>query len=176
MSTYLVLSGVGPDRPGLAQAISEAAFEASCNLLNSKMAVLGGEFAILVLLEGPEAALDGFRGRLPELQKKTGLALATKPTAARIRDAMGGSLMVRLQVVGMDHPGIVFRVTSLLVKHSINIAALDTDASPAPVTGTPMFRMNVLAEMRSTTPIRQVKRELLELCDELNMDGTIEAV
>jgi glycine cleavage system transcriptional repressor len=176
MDTCLVLSGLGPDRPGLAQAISEAAFETGCNILNSKMAVLGGEFAILLLLQGAQAALDELRNKISELQTSTGLTLATKSTTARNRDAFGAAILYRLQVVGMDHPGIVFRVTRFLAEHGINITALDTDACPAPVTGTPMFRMNVLAEVRPETSIRQVKEGLLNLCDDLNMDGGIEAV
>ena len=54
MSDYILLSGVGPDKPGIARSISGAAFTAGCSIEDSRMAVLGGEFAILVLIEGTD--------------------------------------------------------------------------------------------------------------------------
>ena len=50
MKEYLVLSGMGPDKPGIVKAISEAAYNTGCSIEDSRMVLLGGEFAILVLL------------------------------------------------------------------------------------------------------------------------------
>ncbi len=54
--SYLVLTAVGPDRPGLVSEISSMVLSAGANLEDSRMAILGGEFALLVLVSGDEKA------------------------------------------------------------------------------------------------------------------------
>ena len=68
MKEYLVLSGMGPDKPGIAKAISEVAYKTGCSIEDSRMALLGGEFAILVLLEGEKKALETFSSSLKEIE------------------------------------------------------------------------------------------------------------
>ncbi|MBW7997570.1 MAG: ACT domain-containing protein [Candidatus Glassbacteria bacterium] len=175
MSEYVVLSGVGPDKPGIARAISGAAFNAGCSIEDSRMAVLGGEFAILVLIEGEAAAVSGFSASLPELEKETGLSLSIRPTAEKTGYKVKEGIPYELTVVGMDRTGIVFRVTELLARFGVNIDNLETEASNAPVTGTPMFRMVLDAEIPGEVPLKKLRAELAELCDELNMDISLEA-
>ena len=176
MKDYLVLSGIGPDRPGIAKAISQAAYKSGCSIEDSRMAVLGGEFAILVLIEGEKLNIEKFGGYLKELEKETGLTLAARRTKSKPDYHVKRGLLYKVVVVGMDRTGIVFRVTELLARHGINIENLETEAHHAPVTGTPMFRMTIIAEVPQEVPVRQVREELASLCDELNMDFTMEAL
>jgi len=176
MKDYVLLSGVGPDKPGIARAISGAAFCAGCSIEDSRMAVLGGEFAILVLIEGGRIDLAKLSDSLPELEKETGLTLAIRPTAARGATKVKSGVPYGLSVVGMDRTGIVFRITELLARYGVNIENLETEASNAPGTGTPLFRMGLEAEIPGDVPVRKLRAELADLCDELNMDFTLEAL
>jgi len=175
MKEYLVLSGIGPDKPGIAKAISEAAYTSGCSIEDSRMAVLGGEFAILVLLEGEKHAVEDFSGRIKELEKQTGLTLALRSTKSQPDYYVKEALPYRIMVVGMDRTGIVFRVTELLARHGINIENLETEAHNAPLSGTPMFRMIINAKVPARVQVRKLREELASLCDELNMDYTFEA-
>ncbi len=175
MSDYVLLSGVGPDKPGIARTISGAAFEADCSIEDSRMAVLGGEFAILVLIEGESGAVKKFTAALPKLEKETGLSLSIRPTAEQAGFKVKEGMPFELSVVGMDRTGIVFRVTELLARFGINIGNLETEAHNAPVTGTPMFRMRLDVEIPGEVPVRKLRRELSDLCDEMNMDFGLEA-
>ena len=47
---YAVLTAIGPDRVGIVDDVSGAVSEGSCNIEESKMAVLGGEFAVIMLV------------------------------------------------------------------------------------------------------------------------------
>jgi glycine cleavage system transcriptional repressor len=176
MKRYLVLSGMGPDKPGIAREISAAAYQAGLGVEDSRMAVLGGEFAILVLLEGEKHALDGFRGAIGALEERTGLTLTVKPTRARPGQRLTGGVAYRIGVVGMDRTGIVYRVTSLLIRHGINIDSLETVARNAPVTGSPMFHMELTVAAPAEVAPRQLREEMAALCDELNLDFTLEAL
>ncbi|HLA41411.1 MAG TPA: ACT domain-containing protein [Candidatus Glassbacteria bacterium] len=175
MSEYVVLSGIGPDRPGIARAISQAAYEAGCSIEDSRMAVLGGEFAILVLVQGDNKQIRDLSGKLPGLEKETGLSLSARPTSSAAEYKVEKGVPFHLQVVGMDRTGIVFRVTELLARHGINIESLETDAYNAPVAGTPMFRLSLDVEIPGQVQVRGIRKELAALCDELNMDFSMEA-
>ena len=146
MKEYLVLSGIGPDKPGIAKAISEVAYTKGCSIEDSRMAVLGGEFAILVLLEGEKKEIETFTSGLRDLELETGLTLSARKTKAR----------PKYQVEKGE--------------------TLETEAHHAPVTGTPMFRMTITAEKPAEVPVRKLREELATLCDRLNMDFTLEAL
>jgi glycine cleavage system transcriptional repressor len=175
MNKYLVLSGMGPDKPGIAKEISEAAFRAGCGIEDSRMALLGGEFAILILISGEERAVKALSDGLRELESRTGLTLSVRPTTSQPAVRVEKGVPYRISVVGMDRTGIVYRVTSLLIRHGINIDALETAARNAPVTGTPMFHMDLTAEVPAAVPVRRLREELAGLCDELNLDFSLEA-
>ncbi len=175
MSDFVLLSGVGPDKPGIARAISGAAFEAGCSIEDSRMAVLGGEFAILVLIEGGSGTVSKFTAALPKLEGETGLTLSIRPTAERGGFVVKEGMPFELTVVGMDRTGIVFRVTELLARFGVNIDNLETVAHNAPGTGTPMFRMRVEVEIPGEVPVKKLRAELSDLCDEMNMDFSLEA-
>ena len=176
MKHHLVLSGIGPDKPGIAREISAAAFESGLSLEDSRMAVLGGEFAILVLLAGDKRGLYGFSGRLASLEKATGLSLTVKSTVSRPEQRVEKGAPVKISVVGMDRTGIVFRVTNLLIHHGINIDNLETTARNAPVTGSPMFHLELTAVVPAAVSLRGLREELANLCDELNLDFSLEAL
>ncbi|MCE5272533.1 ACT domain-containing protein [bacterium] len=176
MRHYLVLSGLGPDKPGIARELSAAAFETGLSLEDSRMAVLGGEFAILVLLAGDKHGLESFSRRIEELEAATGLSLNLKPTLARPEQRVEAGAPVRISVVGMDRTGIVFRVTNLLIRHGINIDSLETAARHAPVTGSPMFHLELTAAVPEDVSLRGLREELASLCDEMNLDYTLEAL
>ncbi len=54
MANYALLSAVGKDKPGIVAAVSAVLFQAGCNIEDSTMARLGGDFAIMLMLRLPE--------------------------------------------------------------------------------------------------------------------------
>jgi glycine cleavage system transcriptional repressor len=176
MTKYLVLSGMGPDKKGIAKAISEAAFNSGCSIEDSRMAKLGGEFAILALISGDEKALEAFREQEKVLETGTGLALTLRETSALPTANEENNLPFKVTVVGLDRTGIVFRVTNLLVRHGVNIGSLETESRHAPVSGTPIFHLSLIAEVPASVSVRRLREELGDLCDELNMDYSLEAI
>ncbi|MBM4190467.1 MAG: glycine cleavage system protein R, partial [Betaproteobacteria bacterium] len=105
---YLVITATGEDRTGLVKDFTARIVESGCNIEESRMSVLGGHFAFLMLLSGPWNALQKLEDRLDSLGADLGLALLHK----RTRHAPRSQPMVpyRVEVVSMDHPGIVHRL------------------------------------------------------------------
>lgn len=165
---YLVLTAVGPDRPGLVNELSQMIHSAGANLEDSRMAILGGEFALLLLVSGSEQALGKVEQAGPSLAEELGLRLMLKRTARR--DSPRDFLSYRIRVTGVDRPGIVHAVAGVLAKRGINVASLDSRVSYAPLSGTPMFTLDAELQVPSELALSELRRELSAICDEENLD------
>lgn len=170
MKAYLLLTATGVDRPGLVDELSEHLAGRDINIESSRMAVLGGEFAMIVLASGDEAEVDKLAAYPADLARSTGLQVTLKraePPEARVTPAC---LPYRIVTAGMDHPGIVHDISKLLHGFNVNIEIMDTNVSPAPVSGAPMFTMEAIISVPADVKIKALRQALVSLGDDLNMD------
>lgn len=171
--TYLVLTAVGPDRPGLVSEIASAIHGAGANLEDSRMAILGGEFALLLLLSGPEAAAAAVEKTAGPLGERLGLRVLSKRTA---RGQHRDFLPYRISVTGFDRPGIVLKISEILARRGVNVASLESRLAYAPLSGTPMFVLEAELQVPSEVALAELRRELSAQCDEENLDLSLESV
>lgn len=173
MSTknYLVLTAVGPDRPGLVNEISSDVLAVGANLEDSRMAILGGEFALLMLVSGAQPALSALEARVAESSARLGLRLMTTPTT--LPQVPRDFLRYQIRVTGVDRPGIVQRVAALLAGRGVNVASLESRLSYAPESGTPMFILEAALQIPSALALSDLRRELSLACEEENWDFTL---
>jgi glycine cleavage system transcriptional repressor len=174
MKEYAVLTGVGPDRPGLVEEVAAALAERDLNLEESRMAVLGGEFALIVLASGAEAALADLRRSLGQLGRGTGLEFALKPTRSPAERPAAPALPYRLLAQSLDHPGIVHEITRVLHSQNVNIESLETHVRPAPISGTPVFALEARLSVPAESKAARLRAELLEVADQFNLDLVFE--
>lgn len=164
----LILIAVGPDSVGLVRKISEFIVERGCNIEDSKMAVLGGEFAIILLISGEARKLSDVERSREELSSQTGLNVWVKqPTGKKPQSP---SLPYKLTASCMDHPGVVYRLSSVLSSLGINIESMETDTYSAPVSGTPIFRMEAMISIPVALNIHSLRARLTEIENEENID------
>jgi glycine cleavage system transcriptional repressor len=171
--TYLVLTAVGPDRPGLVSEIAAAIHAAGANLEDSRMAILGGEFALLLLISGSEVAATAVEQAAGPLGEKLGLRLLSKRTGRGVHKDF---LPYRISVTGFDRPGIVLRVSEILARRGVNVASLESHLAYAPLSGTPMFVLSAELQVPSEVALAELRRELSAQCDEENLDLSLESV
>lgn len=171
--TYLVLTAVGPDRPGLVSELALAIHRAGANLEDSRMAILGGEFALLLMLSGSEAAATAVERAAGPLGERLGLRVLSKRTG---RGAHKNYLPYRISVTGFDRPGIVLRITEVLARRGVNVASLESRLVYAPLSGTPMFVLEAELQVPSEVALSELRRELSAQCDEENLDLSLEGV
>ncbi len=169
---YLVISAIGGDRPGLVDQLTLPIHENGGNILDSRMTVLGGEFAILMLVEGGWDTIVRLEELLLTLQEPMVLTITTKRTKSKPVDEPILPYMV--SVVALDHPGIVNQLSGFFSKRQINIQSLETDSYPAAHTGTPMFAVNMSVQIPATQSIVALRTEFFEFCDGLNLDAILE--
>ncbi len=170
---YLVVTALGPDRPGIVSDLSRLIHELGANLEDSRMAVLGGEFALLLLVSGADATLGGVESRLASSAEALGLRVLCKRTS---EERSGRDVLpYTIRVSGFDRPGIVQTVTSLLARRNVNVSALESRLSYAAESGTPLFVLEAELEVPSATALAELRRELNAKCDEENLDVVLEA-
>ncbi|MFO0568391.1 MAG: ACT domain-containing protein [Polyangiaceae bacterium] len=170
---FRVLTAVGPDRPGLVKEISAAIHRAQANLEDSRMAVLGGEFAMLVLFSGSGEVLERAQQEGQAAAARLGLDVHFRDTSS----PSGGAAMLayELRVTGFDQPGIVEGVTTVLAHRNVNVASLETSVVNQPLSGTPAFLLEAILQVPSGVAISELRRDLQRVADEQNLDLALEA-
>ena len=174
MNNYLVISAIGADRPGIVNALSMTILDNGCNIVDSRMTVLGGEFAILIMISGSWDKIAKLEGSMPALEKKLGLTIISKRTEAR--KSADKMLPYMVEVISMDHEGIVYNVAEFFSSRDINIEDLTTSSYSAAHTGTPMFNMNMVISIPADVAIGDLREQFTEFSDALNLDAVMEPV
>lgn len=173
-SQYLVISALGEDRPGIVNDLSERVNDSGCNIVDSRMTVLGGEFAILMMVEGNWNQIAKLEHQLPGIGERLGLTVIARRTTQR--EARINLLPYRVDVVSIDHPGIIYKLANFFSSRNINIQDLYTDSYRAAHTGSPMFSASLTVGIPSDVHIARLREEFLDYCDQLNLDGVLEPI
>ena len=85
-------------------------------------------------------------------------------------------LPYRLTGRALDQAGLVHQVANLLRSLDVNIESMETTLEAAPVTGAPVFAMDLMIAVPSDTPIQKLRDELARVCDSLNIDWHLAAL
>jgi glycine cleavage system regulatory protein len=160
----LLLTVVGPDRPGLVRALAEAVAARNGSWLESRMARLAGQFAGIVLVEAPDGLIDDLRGL-----ESQGLRIAVQSGATGDPIPSNASRLA-LEVVGNDRPGIVRDISQVLASHAVNIEDLATDMVSASFSGEPLFRLTATVRAPNAAAVDAVRAGLEQLGNELMVD------
>lgn len=124
--TYFAVTAVGRDRPGIVAGVTAAFANLGCNLEDSSMTILRGQFAMMLVVDAPagvgaadlDAALAGPAADLD-------LVVTVRPAPDPGEDAEVDASWT-VSVYGADHPGIVHGMTALLAERAVNIVDLST--------------------------------------------------
>lgn len=171
MTTKLVISALGADRPGIVDELSNIIYEHSLNIEDSRMTLLGGEFAILLLVSGDQSSIDAVQTQAHEIEQALQMRLLIKATSDS--STIENAIPYAVEVAALDHPGIVNNIAGFFSSRNINIVDLQTETYSAPHTGTPMFALHMTIGISADTNIAQLRDEFTQVCDELNLDAEL---
>jgi len=168
----LVITAVGPDRPGIVSDLAGVLASSGANVADSRMVNLHGRFAVVMLVEGDEGALVAARARLGAEAGRLGLAVTFGAETAAATAASG--VPYHLRTYSPDRPGILHEVAESLRRHDVNIESLETRLEPAPFSGTRLFTPDLDMIVPAQVRVRELRDELAELCSRLNADFDLE--
>tara|TARA_R110002072_G_scaffold4280_1_gene30196 strand:+ start:5195 stop:5737 length:543 start_codon:yes stop_codon:yes gene_type:complete len=170
-ANYLVISTIGTDQPGIVNKLAKLCSINSCNIIDSRMAVLGGEFAVIMMVSGSWDSIAKLESALPSISEELHLTTTVKHTNQRNNVP---SMAYSVSVVALDNPGIVHELAQFFSSQNINIDDLQTGTYSAPHTGTQMFNLNMNIRIPADTHIASLRDEFMDFCDDLNLDAMIE--
>lgn len=169
----LVITALGNDKPGIVNKLSKKILEHSGNITESHMMVLGGEFAMMLLVTGDDSVLKQIKTDLDTIGDSLGLTLIAKETRTKTQEAQ--RLPYQISVVSMDHPGIVYDISDFLSTRDLNIEEIETTTYPAAHTGATMFSLDMTISIPVNSSVHKLRNEFITFCDDLNLDATIES-
>ncbi|NLC58176.1 MAG: transcriptional regulator [Armatimonadetes bacterium] len=167
---FLVLSALGTDRPGIVAEVTAFLDERGANVEDSRMAVLGGEFALMMLVSGTAAVMTAVEQSIAQLEERAGLHVHLRPTRAPYQHRASGSVPYVVSAYAMDHEGIIHAIASALSQLGANIVSLETATYPAPVSGTPLFRLEMRLDVPHQVPVSRLREALERVADAENAD------
>lgn len=123
-----IITAVGPDRPGMAHAMAARLAAYDCNIADTTMTRLGGEFAMILIVAPPAGlALDDLVQELESLKTSHDLFVSCKAIAdAPAVPTPQTAPRHILSVYGPENKGLVARITGVLAEQGVNITDVQT--------------------------------------------------
>jgi glycine cleavage system regulatory protein len=166
MQHSLVMTIVGPDRPGLVDSVATLVAEHKGNWLESRMSRLGGQFAGILRVEVPSGSETALVAALKKLDSR-GLAVVITPdTSTPAAERSAGRLSV-LEVVGQDRPGIVSQIARVLASYGVNVEELLTECSSAAMSGETLFKARAKLSIPDNCDAGEIRRKLEKIAEDL---------
>ncbi len=179
MSTKFLMTAFCKDRPGIVADISQVIYENGCNLEDSSMTNLAGEFAIILLFSPPTAGQEtDLEEKLSmecrRLEREKDITAFIRPFSHKEKKSKADYYTKNLQVEGEDQAGIVYKVSRFLADSNINIISLNSDVKFSPESGAAIYSMALSVEIPQNVSLQTVEQELNQIGDQLNVDITVE--
>ena len=175
MQRNFILTLTGPDRIGIVQEVTGLLLELGGNVETSRMARLGGEFAVLMLVSMPTSRSEGLEEVLERLADR-GYKSTITPAGRTYAEAYLGWQPYRIEVEGADHEGIIHEVAQYLSTRGINIESIESEATPASTSGVPLFSMTALVVVPPHLTGQGWEVGLEEIGGRMNLDVEVRAL
>jgi glycine cleavage system regulatory protein len=167
VSTFLVVTVSGPDRPGLVETLSQAVANHQGSWLESRMARLAGHFAGVLRVSVPEAQVDALTRALQSLEPES---LQVSVARSEREPPASDARELRLEILGSDRPGIVRDISQALADRGINVDELRTEIMSAPMSGELLFLANAELLVPASLDLDLLRKDLEALAHELMVD------
>lgn len=169
----LVITIIGPDRPGIVSAVSDKAVEFGANWTDSLMANFAGQFAGIVQLQVPAQHCEALMVALRSLESP-GMRIAVAKGGDADRKGVVAARHLKLDLVGNDRPGIIHSISTQLAQRGISIEKLQTEVVSGAWSGEQLFQMHARLAAPQSLDTDELRSGLESLANELMVDITID--
>jgi glycine cleavage system transcriptional repressor len=167
MPKNIVLTLTGRDKVGIVDNVTSVIAKRDGNVESSRMARLGGEFAMLMLVTVSDKEFANLDQDFQQLRGE-GYQVTLLQTEDDSKK-YAGWLPYEIEVTGADHEGIIHDISHHLAAQGINIESMDTTSTPAPMSGTPLFMMKGVVLVPPQLHFHVWSDALEEIGDKLNV-------
>lgn len=173
MNKHIVLTFIAADKPGLVEKIASVVNQHQASWLDSRLAKLAGKFAGIVRVDCKAGDAEALISDLKALSNE-GFGLTIEELAGAEEDSKAQQR--RLDILGIDRPGIVSEIAQALAAHQINVDELNSQISSAPMSAEPLFDAEVLISLPETVSLDDLMEELDSIANELTLDITLSTI
>ncbi len=170
MPSSLVMTVIGPDRPGLVRIVAACVADHGGNWLESRMCHLGGQFAGLLRVEVEATRRDGLVQALQGLEP-SGLRVIVHAEVGPVPAGQG--TVACLELVGQDRPGILRSISAVLAAHGVNVEELSSERDSAPMGGGTLFKARATVLVPAGVNQAKVRADLEKIASDLMVDLTL---
>ena len=171
-----LLTLFGQDRPGIVAQVTRVLFETGCNIADSSMTRLGGEFTIMLVVRLPDSySVDTLYNKLAPVAKEMALDHHIKeldPDVALNSNPTRPERECIISVLGADQPGIVYRVAEAIQMTGGNVSDLYTQVIGS--SAQPIYTMTIETEYSSN--IEAIQERLDQLAVEMQVEISLRMV
>lgn len=178
-----VISGIGPDHPGIVAALTKVLFKHQANIEDSTMTRLAKEFAVILIIALPEnTPLESVEKDLYSMEEGLEMTFTVKPlhqpeldhpeleqseADAYDRHSVTAKPYM-ISVSGQDRTGITYHVSQKLADMNINI----TDLNAQVIDGEegPVYIMMLEVMIPDRISLADVEKQLKAIEQELGLD------
>ncbi len=159
MGKRWIVTALGKDQPGIVAGVTEALYKLGCNLEDSSMTRLEGEFAIMLIFSAKDSiSIEALRKAYAPVERRLGLVVLLKRLSRQEATARKRGRPYMISVYGSDRPGIVFRVADLLARAGVNVTDVHTHRSAGK--GPPLYLMLLEIEIPKKVTIPTLEKRL----------------
>jgi len=172
MQRWYILSAIGRDKPGLVADLAQIIFDADANLEDSRMTILGTDFAVILLCSSPHPdTADRLATGAKRLERDSGLTILLRGLEDSPRPPLPapGTRLYRVNAMGEDRAGIVAAICRVLADRGVNIAELGSRSRPGPG-GSPHYELEMMVEVPESQDSRELREALEAEADRMVID------
>lgn len=168
MPSRWIVTALGEDRPGIVAGVTKVLYHAGCNLEDSAMTRLEGEFAIMLIFSTGKTTAAQLAKAFQKAEKDLQLVVHLKPLTSKetaARKTTGATYQI--SVYGTDKPGIVYRMAEALAKLKVNIIDVHTHRSA----GKPYLYLTLLeVELPTKLSAEALEQQLQRVAKQLGVE------
>jgi glycine cleavage system transcriptional repressor len=165
--SYLAVTVVGHDRPGIIASAAEILSRAGMNLEDSSMTLLRGHFAMTLICAGEAPASEIETALLPLVDDSLDVTVRELPKEAD-QPSLGEPYLVTVH--GADRLGIVARLAGVIAAADGNITDLTTRLANG------LYVLVAEVDLPVMTDVDNLRDELTRVAADLGVEATLRRV
>ena len=122
-----IITAVGRDRPGMAHALAQVLATLNCNLEDTTMTRLSGEFAMILIVTPPrEIGRVAIESALQPLHDSHGLFIMVRAIDEASAAENGETSRYIVTVYGPDSVGLLAAMSGVFARYNVNLTDVQT--------------------------------------------------
>ncbi|GAK86618.1 glycine cleavage system transcriptional antiactivator GcvR [Vibrio ponticus] len=173
MTQHLVITAVGSDRPGVCDQVVRLVTQSGCNIVDSRIALFGSEFTLIMLLSGSNGAITRVETTLPLLGQEQDLITIMKRTAKHAHQDKAYTLEAFIE--SDDKVGLTEKFTHFFASKQIDLSSLSAQTIDKEKLEAQhdQFHLALTASVDSEFNLMQLQEEFTDLCRQLDVKGSL---